>query len=129
MVNENSSGKIRPVCHNVAPDFSVMPQLITKATDGSSWAFDLEEVNTFGRHPDNTVVLHHESVSIHHAEIVLRDGVWVLRDLESTNGTKINGRRVNETELHNTDKISFGAVDFWFKNKDIQRPGAAEGVP
>jgi S1-C subfamily serine protease len=47
-------------------------------------------------------------VSARHAAIV-RDGErWLLRDLDSRNGTFVNGRRVREAELHDGDRIMFG---------------------
>lgn len=48
-------------------------------------------------------------VSSHHAEVFLRGEQFVLRDLGSTNGTMINGRRVMVSELENDDLIEFGA--------------------
>jgi len=48
-------------------------------------------------------------VSSHHAEIVLRDDGYVLRDLGSTNGTMINGRRIMTSELEPGDLIELGA--------------------
>ena len=94
-----------------------MPQLITKAADGSSLIHELQNATTIGRHPDNTIVLDDETVSVFHAEIVLQNGLWFLRDLESTNGTRLNGRKISAAELHNTDKVSFGGVHFRFKKQ------------
>src|SRR5262249_1348897 len=48
-------------------------------------------------------------VSSHHAELVRCDDQYVLRDLGSTNGTMINGRRIVVSELNQDDMIEFGA--------------------
>jgi S1-C subfamily serine protease len=48
-------------------------------------------------------------VSSHHAEIVRKHETYILRDLGSTNGTMVNGRRIITTELKNDDLIEFGA--------------------
>jgi S1-C subfamily serine protease len=64
-----------------------------------------------GRAPDNMLCLGDGArrVSAHHAEILLRGDQYVLRDLGSTNGTTINGRRIVVSELEPDDLIEFGA--------------------
>ncbi|MGW0364847.1 FHA domain-containing protein [Streptomyces sp. NPDC002990] len=66
-----------------------------------------------GRDPGNGLRLSHETVSRAHAELRMRDGVWVLKDLGSTNGTTVNGRRVTGSAVvRDGDQISFGKVSF-----------------
>ncbi|MFI5619414.1 DUF1707 and FHA domain-containing protein [Streptomyces sp. NPDC051567] len=66
-----------------------------------------------GRDPGNGLRLSHETVSRVHAELVLRDGVWVLTDLGSTNGTTVNGRRVTGSAMvREGDQVSFGRMTF-----------------
>lgn len=64
-----------------------------------------------GRAPDNSLRFSDSErrVSSHHAEIRLNNDHYVIRDLGSTNGTMINGRRVVTTELAADDLIEFGA--------------------
>jgi len=66
---------------------------------------------SIGRAPDNMLCLGESArrVSSHHAEVFLRGEQYVLRDLGSTNGTTINGRRVVVSELAPDDLIEFGA--------------------
>lgn len=48
-----------------------------------------------------------------HAELGLRDGVWVLTDLGSSNGTTVNGRRVTgSVAVRAGDQIGFGRMNF-----------------
>jgi hypothetical protein len=61
-----------------------------------------------GRHPACDVVVADPSVSRRHAELTFRDGVWVLQDLASTNGTTVNGERVGRTTLHTGDVVELG---------------------
>ncbi|HSE98360.1 MAG TPA: trypsin-like peptidase domain-containing protein [Blastocatellia bacterium] len=84
------------------------------------------EVITIGRAPDNLLAFgdHERRVSSHHAEI-RRDGSrFILRDLGSTNGTMINGRRVKASELHADELIEFGSggplVRFGIEYDDAQ---------
>ncbi|MCB5179579.1 DUF1707 and FHA domain-containing protein [Streptomyces antimicrobicus] len=66
-----------------------------------------------GRDPGNGLRLTHETVSRAHAELSLRDGLWVLKDLGSTNGTTVNGRRVTGTAVvREGDQVGFGRVVF-----------------
>lgn len=61
-----------------------------------------------GRHPACDVVVGDPSVSRRHAQLTLRDGTWVLQDLASTNGTRVNGQRVGRTSLRTGDILALG---------------------
>ena len=63
-----------------------------------------------GRSRRCDVVITDESVSRMHARLRCRDGRWVLLDLESTNGTEVNGRRVGRCELRPGDVLSLGGA-------------------
>lgn len=66
-----------------------------------------------GRDPGNGLRLNHETVSRAHAELTVRGGRWLLRDLGSTNGTCVNGRRVTGTvPVRDGDQVSFGRMSF-----------------
>lgn len=49
---------------------------------------------TFGRAPDNTIVINDDFASSRHARIVAQNGAQVLEDLGSTNGTFVDGSRI-----------------------------------
>ena len=64
-----------------------------------------------GRHPDCEVHLDDDSVSRRHAALRRREGVWMLVDLGSTNGTWVNGRRVGaRTPVRRGDLVQLGEV-------------------
>ncbi|MEU0225833.1 DUF1707 and FHA domain-containing protein [Streptomyces sp. NPDC006284] len=66
-----------------------------------------------GRDPANGLRLTHETVSRVHAELSRQGGMWVLRDLGSTNGTTVNGRRViGAAVVREGDLIGFGQMAF-----------------
>jgi hypothetical protein len=64
---------------------------------------------TIGRGRQADVVLNDPNVSRKHAEIRPRGGSWVITDLESTNGSQLNGRRIDGTEvLRSGDEVELG---------------------
>jgi hypothetical protein len=65
-----------------------------------------------GRDPENDLVLDDRRVSRRHAEIRLRLGRYTLYDLQSTNGTTVNGRRVAEVVLSDGDTVQIGGTEF-----------------
>lgn len=74
-----------------------------------------EETITVGRLPESTIVLADPNVSRKHAEIRPRGTSFVVVDLGSTNGTRINGVRVSEQELVDGDEIAFGNTRMRFE--------------
>jgi len=74
---------------------------------------------TIGRSKDADCVLRDPNVSRHHAELRrAQDGEWTVADLGSTNGIKVNGRRVGSTRLSAGDKVTLGTTTFQF---DVER--------
>ena len=71
-----------------------------------------------GRDPQNDIVLDDRRVSRKHAEIRLRLGRYTLYDLQSTNGTYVNGRRVAEMVLSDGDRVAIGGVELQFRSAD-----------
>src|SRR5438067_6207921 len=64
-----------------------------------------------GRDPKNDIVLDDRRVSRRHAEVRLRLGRYTLYDLQSTNGTFVNGRRIAEMVLSDEDRITIGGAE------------------
>ncbi|MFN2144911.1 MAG: FHA domain-containing protein [Anaerolineales bacterium] len=78
------------------------------------------ELSTIGRKFDNTIVLSSQTISRYHAEIVLINGDYVLRDLNSSSGTYLNDRRIAFPEvLKSGDRINMADVELIFM-KDEQ---------
>jgi len=74
------------------------------------WAGGTSEM-LIGRHRSCDVVLTSDAVSRRHARIFFRDGGWILQDLESTNGTRVNGVRVGRCRLRPGDRLRLGTED------------------
>ena len=70
---------------------------------------------TLGRSPDNDIILDDRRVSRHHAQLVADGGSLLLHDLQSANGTWVNGRRITEHQLQAGDLVSLGGVELVFR--------------
>jgi hypothetical protein len=69
---------------------------------------------TIGRSRDCEIVIDDPNVSRRHAEVRKTIEGWLVVDLGSTNGVKVNGRRVHEEVLRPGDKITLGLVELGF---------------
>ncbi len=61
------------------------------------------------------IVLDGDHVSDQHVSFRFQEGGFVVTDLDSTNGTKVNGEAVHQRRLDDGDRISLGAADWIFK--------------
>jgi adenylate cyclase len=72
----------------------------------------LRPVMVVGRRESCDVPLNFPNISGIHCEFALRDGYWSIRDLNSTNGIKVNGTRVQSRPLKPGDEIAIGKRRF-----------------
>ena len=78
--------------------------------------FTLQPATIIGTTPDCTICLSDKFMSSKHAEIKAENGMWILRDTGSTNGTYVNNRRIDRHELVDNDFIKFGMNMLKFKS-------------
>ncbi len=108
-----------------------MPKILVSLPDGGTATHELAEASiTVGRLADNALQIEDASVSSHHAELTLGDGGdYVLTDIGSTNGTRVNGKELAEGEgqrLHGSDKVTFGNIDASYESEN---PAEARAMP
>ena len=95
--------------------------------------FDLNvERTTVGRIEENTFQIADASVSSRHAEILLHGTELLVRDLNSTNGTFINGEKISEAVLKPGQTLRFGQVELKIDDglpppRDDCRAGGSSG--
>ncbi len=81
---------------------------------GSRFPID-KPVLTLGRGLGNDIVIEDQRVSRYHSELRAVGGKVCLADLQSTNGTWVNGRQITECILALGDRVSLGGVEFFFE--------------
>lgn len=91
-----------------------MPSLKIKEPSGEREAKITGSRLTIGRLPENDIVLIDETISRHHAELILKHGDYILKDLGTRNGTWVNGERIKEIKLKNGDEIKIGTITLSF---------------
>ena len=69
---------------------------------------------SFGRLVENVVAIDDSALSRKHCVVECVDGVWQVRDLQSRNGTRVNGGKVTTAALRNLDVIKIGKVEIRF---------------
>lgn len=75
--------------------------------------YPLHNVTNIGRTTDNSIVLDCRYVSNHHARIYLKNNSYVIKDINSTNGTFLNNTRVDKPiVVKRDDIINIGGIVF-----------------
>lgn len=94
-----------------------LARLMAIDTDLGAPEFPLEPLSFVGRTPDNQVRLNKPAVSRRHAQLSQTENGWLLKDLQSENGTWVNGDRIRERLLAEGDRVQFGTVRLVFRLK------------
>lgn len=90
---------------------------------GMTYELDGDET-LIGRNPTTDITLLDEGISREHA-LVLYDeesGEYSVEDLQSTNGTKVNGKRVRAAVLADGDELQVGHTRFQFRREESTAP-------
>jgi len=105
-----------------------MAKLILHTEDGSK-EFALNGSATIGRQSSNTVQINEPKASRSHARITCENGAYFVEDLESSNGTRVNGKKVEKGPLYHGDTIQIGVTRLVFDEPSAKRQAAKEKPP
>jgi hypothetical protein len=107
--DEDSTGRFPQVGVDVPGDGEVGQLVVTRgATAGARYALS-SGITSIGRHPESDVFLDDVTVSRRHAEVARTpEGLYLLRDAGSLNGTYLDGERVDEVALREGAQIQVG---------------------
>lgn len=96
---------------------SLPDAMLVLEEDGTTLEFPLSLLSYIGRSEGNQVQLARAGVSRRHAMIAIAsDGRYTIQDLQSQNGTFVNGERITETTLADGDRIAVGDVEVTFRS-------------
>jgi len=95
-----------------------MPRLVAQSEEFAGKSFELAGPEiTVGRVEDNKIQVEHASVSGHHAILKLDGMDYVLKDLDSTNGTRVNGEKIVEQKLRRNDVVRLGNIELLYDSE------------
>ena len=106
-----------------------MTKIILKFKDAVLKEIPVEkELITIGRKPDNDIEIDNLAVSGHHARIFKAGDWFLIEDLDSLNGTFVNGKMIQESPLKNGDEILIGKHVLKFVSTDVATTSEPEAV-
>ena len=82
-----------------------------------------------GRREGCDITLRFANVSAHHCQLSLEHGYWFVKDLNSRNGTKVNGTRVTRKRIDPGDSIGFAKHKYTMNYSPVDLGAAGAGVP
>ncbi|HTA20437.1 MAG TPA: FHA domain-containing protein [Polyangia bacterium] len=97
----------------IAAETSARVVVLTSELAGQEFSLARASV-VIGRTDENDVVIHHRSISRHHAKIVREGDLYTIVDLQSANGVRVNNEDYERIELHAGDVVELGHVKLRF---------------
>jgi S1-C subfamily serine protease len=83
----------------------------------------------YGRLGESPLRISDSSVSLRHASLEWIDGSWFIEDLQSTNGTFVNGERVSRSVVVNGNVVYLGQFKLIFQDGELKLPGQENSIP
>lgn len=99
------------------------PLMLVAINGGKQYPLDKDMI-LIGRQDECDIPIDHKSVSKQHCILMVRDNKLWLRDLGSTNGCHVNGKRVRRSHVKLNDVVGIAGFNFRFISKDDAKKGA-----
>lgn len=99
-----------------------MAKLVVLSAGSNGRSYELVDKTTIGRVDDNSFQIAEPSVSSHHCEVSLRGSEVVVKDLNSTNGTFINGEKISESVLKPGQTLRLGQIELQLLTEGMPVP-------
>ncbi len=96
---------------------------------GKEYAWTSDQIR-IGRNSANDFVIANASVSGEHCIIERGEGGWRVKDLDSTNGTRVNDQRISMATIHRNDVVTLGDIALSIQGDDVPEaePGTVESA-
>ena len=95
------------------------PKLVLLSAQQRGTSFELEnDLYTIGRSEEQDIVIKDPTISTYHCDLIKKGDTYVIRDNNSTNGTRVNNIPVEEQELKGSDILQLGGIEILFDNND-----------
>jgi hypothetical protein len=111
----STPAKPSPVSPSPSVPSGIASTLLVTSGPKEGLALELlpEEQFTIGRSSDSTLVIRDDNTSTHHARLMLWNDQWMVQDLDSTNGTFVDGKRVSiPTPVPLNTPVTIGTSSF-----------------
>lgn len=100
---------------------------------GKTYAWTADSIR-IGRHGANDFVINNASVSGEHCIVERCENGWRVKDLDSTNGTRVNDQRITMATLHRNDVLALGDISLSVRGDDVPEAEAgsteaADSIP
>jgi len=106
----------KTIVMNRPPQIGAVAWLVADRGSNKGHTHRIEgERSTLGADNGADIVIEDGAVSDRHASLRFQDGVFTITDLDSTNGTRVNGDTMQKHELADGDRIGLGATSWVFK--------------
>lgn len=106
----------KTIVMNRPPQIGAVAWLVADRGSNKGQTHRIEgERSTLGADRGSDVVIDDAAVSDRHASLRFQDGLFTITDLDSTNGTRVNGDTVQKHELADGDRIGLGETSWVFK--------------
>lgn len=97
-----------------------MPKITITEGPGAGKEYDVDQAVILGRLDSNDIPVHDTKASREHAKIYKQGSVYSIVDLNSSNGTFVNGRKVTKQALKPGDEITIGQVSLRFEDPEAE---------
>ena len=112
-----AAGKPAPESDGIEESVKAVAYLVASDSKTLEQQYPLHGAKTIVGRENADVSTGDPTMSVHHFEIEKRDGEFYIRDLDSTNHTKVNGQKIKATTLKSGDRIQAGLTFLVFLAK------------
>lgn len=116
----NSESELEQTLHQMTVPISLnetsLPRLVVHAPDKTWEILLVDDSYSIGRTTGNDLILDYQKISRNHAAVERKGRDFILRDLNSTNGTRVDGDRIEQHRLQNGDTFQIGPTQIVFKS-------------